>query len=105
MSMQEIEFKVPARCDFAQAEKSIEAVCASHGLRAAMKGSLAAWPGSIHWHYKNGKEKGTLELTVFARGRRVWAQVHSNRAAPWLEAVLPKVRRDIERELRRQVGR
>ena len=103
--MQVVEFKVPARCDLRKAERCIEAVCARHGLHAAMKASLAAFPGSIHWHYKNPKEKGTLELTLFPRDRRIWAQVHTGRAAPWIEAVLPKVRRDIERDLRANSGR
>ncbi|MBZ5610863.1 MAG: hypothetical protein LAP38_21580 [Acidobacteriia bacterium] len=103
--MQEIEFTVPPKFDFAQAEGCIEGVCARHGIEVAMKGSLAAYPGSIHWHYKKPKQKGTLELTVFGRDGRIWAQVHTNRAAPWIPALLPKIRGDIERELRSTGGR
>ena len=103
--MLEIEFKVPPNCDLAKAERSIESVCAVRGLHIAMKATLASYPGSTHWHYKNQKEKGTLELTVFPRGRRVWAQVQSGRKAPWIDGMLPKIQQDIERELRRALGR
>lgn len=102
--MQEVEFKVPAKFDFAGAEALIESVCAAHGLDVAMKAAMASFPGSIHWHYKNKKEKGTLELTVFPRDRRIWAQVQSGRKAPWIEIFLPRVQKDMEREIRRAHG-
>jgi hypothetical protein len=92
--------QIPAKFDFAGAEASIESVCAAHGLELTMKTSLANFPGSIHWHYENKREKGTLELTVFPRDRRIWAQVQSGRKAPWIEIVLPRVQKDIERKLR-----
>ena len=103
--MLEIEFKVSPRFDFAQAEQTIEAACAQHGLHIAMKTALASFPGSVHWHYKNQKEKGTLELTVFSRDRRVWAQVQSGRKAPWIDVLLPKIQPTVERELRRAPAR
>jgi hypothetical protein len=102
--MQEFEFKVPATFDFTGAEALIESIGAAHGLGVAMKTSLASFPGSIHWHYKNKKDKGTLELTVFPRDRRIWAQVQSRRKAPWIEIILPRVQKDIEHELRRSRG-
>lgn len=100
--MQEVEFVIPKRCNLEGAEKLIEEVCNAMGLEVAMKGSLSAYPGSIHWHYKMGrKQKGTLELTLFMAGRRIWAQVQSSRNAQWIDDVLPKVRRSIESRLRR----
>ncbi len=97
--MEQIEFSVPARCDLRKAEALIERVCAAHGLQAAMKGKLSSYPGSIHWHYKKRAEKGTLELTLLPRERRIWAAIHTNRQAPWIGGVLHKVRVDIERAL------
>ncbi|HYL35257.1 MAG TPA: hypothetical protein VEV17_05050 [Bryobacteraceae bacterium] len=99
--MLEIEFKVPPNFDSAQAERAVEPVCAAHGLHIAMKATLASFPGSIHWHFKNQKEKGTLELTVFPQDRRIWAQIQDGRKAGWIDAMLPKIQRAIERELRR----
>ncbi len=102
--MQEIEFTVPSNCDLSRAGNLIEDVCSGLKLSAGMKGSLATHPGSIHWHFKNGKEKGVLELTLIARDRRIWAQVHSGRRAPWIDVALPKVRRAIEMGLKKTSG-
>lgn len=99
VAMREIEFAVPHNSDLTQAIKSIEKICAQHELILAMKGSLAAYPGCIHWHYKREKQKGTLELTLFARDRRVWAKVQDGRKAPWIEDALPALQWAIERSL------
>ena len=97
--MREIEFAVPHNADLTQAAKSIEKICAQYQLILAKKGSLAAYPGCIHWHYKRQKQKGTLELTLFARDRRVWAKVQEGRKAPWIDEELPALQWAIERAL------
>jgi hypothetical protein len=101
--MQEVEFAVPRNCNLDRAEKVIESAASALQLTLSMKTTLAGYPGSIHWHYKSGKEKGTLELTLFPRDRRIWAQVQSGRKAPWIDVVLPKVQREIEAALRREL--
>jgi hypothetical protein len=97
--MREIEFAVPRNADLTQAVKLIEEICAQHELILAMKGSLAAHPGCTHWHYKRQDEKGTLELTLLARDRRIWAQVQDGRKARWIDEALPALQRAIERAL------
>jgi len=99
--MEQIEFNVPGRRDLKNADALIERVCAGHGLQVAMKGSLATYPGSIHWHYKKPKQKGTLELTLLRSQRRIWAAIHTNRNAPWIEELLPRIRAGIEQALKR----
>ena len=98
--MQEIEFRVPPDLNLNRAGQLIEDACAALNLTIVMKSPLASYPGSTHWHYKNGKEKGTLELTLLPRDRRIWAQVQSGRKAPWIDAMLPEVQRSIERALK-----
>ena len=98
--MKEIEFRVPKQCDLADAEGLVERACAERGLIVGMKGSLAAYPGCVHWHYKRPRQTGTLEITVYPKERRVWAQVQDKRKAPWIDEELPRVRRAIEKELR-----
>ena len=97
--MKEIEFTVPHDADLTQAVKLIEKICAQYDLILAMKGSLAAYPGCVHWHYKRQNQKGTLELTLFARDRRVWAKVQDGRKAPWIDEDLPALQWAIERAL------
>jgi hypothetical protein len=99
--MLEIEFAVPSDCDLAEAENIVEHACSAWGLELTMKGSLKSYPGSVHWHYKSQGDKGTLELTLFARRRRLWAKVQHRRRAPWIDAMLPKVQKGIELQLKR----
>lgn len=73
--MREIEFAVSRNCDFDSAEGIIERIWSKEGLRLTMKGTLSRHPGSVHWHYKEGDHKGTLELTRDVSERRIWAKV------------------------------
>lgn len=98
--MREVEFAVPRNADLVRAERSIEEICARHGLVLAMKGSLSSYPGCVHWHYQRENQKGTLELTLFARERRVWAKVQEGRKAPWIDEELPGLQLAIERALK-----
>jgi len=98
--MQQVEFTVPKTCDLTRAVEKIEQVCAALGLTMSMKTSQAAFPGSTHWHYKNKKLKGTLELTLYIPAGRVWANVQSGRKADWIDAILPVVQLEVESALR-----
>jgi len=98
--MQEIDFAVPKRCELVGADRVIETICLQMGLTLTLKGSLAKYPGCIHWHYRNGKLRGTLELTLCATNRRIWAKIQAGRRADWIEEVLPTIRKGIETGLR-----
>jgi hypothetical protein len=100
----EVEFHVPETHDLAGAEELIEKACARLGLIVAMKGSLKGYPGCVHWHYKKDDQKGTLELTLYPKGRRIWAQVQDGRRAPWIDVELPRLQRAIEERLRQGAG-
>lgn len=98
--MKEVEFAVPKNSDLRQAEKLVEVICARRGLQLAMKGATAAYPGSIHWHFKQPKQKGTLEVSLHIPTRRLWAKILKGRKAPWIDKELPELRRAIESALR-----
>jgi hypothetical protein len=97
----EVDFRVPKQYDLAGAEKLIERVCSKRGLSVAMKGDLKAFPGCVHWHYKKQRQKGTLEITLYPKSRRIWAQVQDGRKAPWIDEELPGLQREVEGELQR----
>ena len=99
--MFEIAFRVPAK--FVQrrrAERIIEEIAKEHGLVLGMKGELAGFPGSIHWHYKKKDVSGTLELTLWPAEKKMWAQAQAGRKADWIFEELPSLRRSIEAALR-----
>ncbi len=41
----------------------VERIYLAESLTVTLRGTLASYSGSIHWHFKNGKARGTLELT------------------------------------------
>ena len=61
------------------AAPAIEAVTAELGLTIKTDGRLASYPGSRHWHLKNGRRSGTLEVTLWPDRDLLWVTYHSNR--------------------------
>jgi hypothetical protein len=94
--MREIEVAVAADARLDGAEVVIEAACAAEGLRLTLKGTLKAYPGCVHWHYKLGKEAGTLEITLWAAKRRIWFKVNAGRHGGWIEGMIERLKMKIE---------
>ncbi|HLQ20843.1 MAG TPA: hypothetical protein VK127_00905, partial [Nitrososphaerales archaeon] len=71
------EVHLPTKVDFRLVEHLVEECCRSIGLTVKMKGSLSKYPDSIHWHFKQGTQerRGTLEVTLWRGGRRLWLSV------------------------------
>jgi hypothetical protein len=78
--------------------QTIDELSAAHGLSISMKGSLKKFPGSIHWHLKKGRERGTLEVTLLPAERRLWFSMHENRSAAWVTNMAREFKRKIEGE-------
>ena len=72
----------------AQAAQIVEEGVQSLGLRVAQRGTLAEYPGCIHWHFKRGRETGTLEATLLNRERRLQISVRANRQGAWTSTTL-----------------
>ena len=87
--MKEIHFQVPPDCNLAFAEQWIETACDRQRLDLAMKGTLASYPGSTHWHFRKPGQKGTLELTLYIPDRRIWEKF---RMAGRLGGLTPRCR-------------
>ncbi|MBC8103488.1 MAG: hypothetical protein H7Z41_12995 [Cytophagales bacterium] len=85
------EIILPRTFPLADAARAVEVACEAEGLRVATRGTLADQAGSIHWHYKRGKETGMLEVTLLNRERRILLSVQKNREAPWTEAALEAI--------------
>jgi hypothetical protein len=102
--MKEVKFRVPHGCDLRDAEKKIERICAGRGLTQTMKGSQSKFPGCVHWHYKNGSQRGTLELTLWREENRIWATVQEGRKAEWIDGELPRLKKEIEQAIAARKG-
>ena len=94
--MLQVEINLPPHLPSNSIPGLVEEACSSLNLDRATRGTLAKYPGSIHWHYKNGKARGTLEITWWARERRLWIKVAAGRRADWIDALIPRLKRTLE---------
>jgi len=78
---------------------SVEAQCAAEALQMTLKGTLAKYPGCVHWHFKRGFERGTLEITWWPSARRLWFSVQAGRTGVWVEESLNQIKAALERRL------
>jgi hypothetical protein len=65
-------------------EKTIEAHCRTIGLSITMKTTSAKFPGSLHWHLKKGRERGTLEITLWPSQNKLWFSMQDGRKGDWV---------------------
>ncbi len=75
----------------------VESVFASHGLTMTSRGSVKSYPGCTHWHWTNGNERGTLEVTLWPAKRRLWFKVQAGRRAAWIDRLVPVLKAALER--------
>lgn len=94
--MTEIDIDMPEAGDVVRACRRIEQVMAGHNLDLASRGTLKKHPGCIHWHWRRAGEPGTLEITLWPRKGRVWLKVHPRRWVPWMDELIPRLRRALE---------
>src|SRR5687768_9027869 len=74
----------------------VERTCIAHGLTCTLKGTLAGYPGCVHWHFKKGRLKGILEITWWELERRLWFKVAQNRTGDWIKDSIPILKEQIE---------
>ena len=83
--MDVFEISLPPGTDAKGLERLIDETLEQSGLNVTLRDTLKQYPGCVHWHLKQGRQSGTLELTLWPREHRLWFSVHRNRTAPWLE--------------------
>ena len=66
------------------AEAAIDEAILAAGLTVTMRTSLKKYPGFVHWHARNGRESGTLEITLWPKEHRAWFSIQSGRTASWI---------------------
>ena len=94
--MIDVELQTPESLDTNVLARVVEDVCAANHLICTLKGTLAGYPGSIHWHFKKGMQKGVLEITWWETEHCLWFKVAENRTGQWIEDSIPRVKQQIE---------
>ena len=93
--MKELEVILPAGGGFPSVA-AIDALLKRSGLRTTLRGTLAQYPGSVHWHLKRVDQPGVLELTHWREGKRVWFVMQDGRRATWVMQSAGELKRQIE---------
>lgn len=95
--MLEIDVEPAADADDDSIIAAVERACAAEALTQTLRGALRTYPGCTHWHYKNGKAKGTLEITWWPKTRRLWFKIASGRQADWIAPCVERLRVTLSR--------
>lgn len=77
-------------------EKKIERLSEANGLSITMKTTSAKFPGSIHWHLKKGRERGTLEITLWPSQNELWFSMQDRRRAAWVMSIARQWKAQLE---------
>ena len=102
--MKEFELALPANIDPIIAEQVIEQCCAAQGLTQSLKGSLKKYPDSLHWHFKQERQRGTLEITLWPKAGQIRFKIQEGRQAPWIEEIVSTLPGRIAQELANEAG-
>src|SRR5688572_17769732 len=94
--MIEVQLQIPDNLNPDALVRRIEHTCIAHGLTCTLKGTLAGYPGCVHWHFKKGSQKGILEITWWELEGRLWFKVAYNRTGDWMEDSIPLLKDQIE---------
>ncbi len=94
--MEEIEVAVNPVGREEQLAALIEEAADHYGLQICMRGTLRIYPGSQHWHFHKPGKRGTLEITLWPAGKRVWFSVQAGRRAGWIAEIIPRMKAWLE---------
>ena len=97
--MLEVELQIPDSVESEAVLRIVEQVCASKELTCSLKATLVSYAGSIHWHFRRGKQRGTLEITGWESEQRLWFKVASGRTSEWILKSIPQLKEQIEKLL------
>jgi hypothetical protein len=97
--MIEVEIQIPALIKPNDVIRQVEKICSENDLTLTLKGTLAMYPGCVHWHFKKHKQPGILESTWWEAKRRLWFKVADHRKGTWIKADLPVLKKQIEQAL------
>jgi hypothetical protein len=73
----------------------IEEIIDQYGLTITQKTTLTTLKGSIHYHLKQGKSRGVLEITYWPQAQRLFLEIHDNRQAEWNLYIIQPMAHDL----------
>ena len=98
--MVEVNIEIPEKVNTAGLINLIERACLAHELTCTLKGTLVKYPGSVHWHFKKDKQRGTLEITWWENKNRLWFKAADGRTGAWTEETMSQMKEEIQKAFR-----
>ena len=89
--MQSFDIPLPVDRSTNVLPAAVQQACSAAGLTLTLDGTLKSYPGSRHWHYRRGRERGTLEITFWPAQRRLWLKIAAGRTSAWITELLPSL--------------
>jgi hypothetical protein len=99
--VKEYPVQVERSFDAREVEIAIEKCSRALGLVETLRGTLAKYPGCVHWHFRKPLVNGTLEVTSWPSNNKLWISVQQGRRAEWLEEAVPSMERGLQNALER----
>ena len=99
--MEEYPIQIEPTFDAEHIETAVASCSRGLGLLETMKGTLAKYPGCVHWHFQKPLVSGTLEVTSWPSRNKLWISIQEGRRAEWLEEAVPSIERCLRNALRR----
>ena len=97
--MREIEIALPRTVAPAKVVRAIDAAIQEHALTVTLRATLRSFAGCTHWHVKEGRAAGTLEITLWPAEHRAWFSIQKGRKAPWIAKRVTQLRESIHKRL------
>jgi hypothetical protein len=97
--LRNVEIPLPFGIDCLEVERAIDKALAQVGLQISLRDTLKKFPGCVHWHAKNGREVGTMEITLWPQEQRAWFTVQDGRKADWIGDKMELVQEEMQRQL------
>jgi len=95
--MTDLEVNIPSASKaFARLETVIDELLRSQELSVTMKTTASKYPGSMHWHLKKGRERGTLEVTLWPSQKRLWFSMQDGRKGEWVMPMARLLKQQLE---------
>jgi hypothetical protein len=91
--LRHVEINLPPGQDPKVLVPAIERAFETCGVHVTLRGTLKQHPGCVHWHVKNGRETGTLEITYWPREHRAWFTIRPSRGAKWMDGKMKLIQR------------
>ena len=68
--------------------REIEEVISDFQLVISLKTTLSTMQGSTHYHLKQGRASGVLEVTYWPQENRLFVEIHGNRLSEWNKHII-----------------